>query len=195
MVNTSGDVYPYRDVDFDKRTKTGKHFIQFWRNKCEESKSMIPLLVEIDEALGQGAEDIWIARVQTNIHSELKQRFNINITPVVVYVVDGKFYTYEGFWRLPDVLEYLRGGYLSDVGKEIPPPIGPLIEVIESPPPSKYELLLDWIFGEPDVIFSERKAVLKLKRFTLYCFISLLIAKAFISKLRGIVTNVKAKVD
>jgi thiol-disulfide isomerase/thioredoxin len=195
MANTAGDIYPYRNADFDERTKTGKHFIQFWSSDCEDSKSMIPLLIEIDQALGQGAEDIWIARVQSNKHTILKKRFNIYTTPVVMYIVDGNYYTYEGFWRLPDVLEYLRGGYLTDIGKEIPPPIGPMIEIIESPPPSKYELLLDWIFGQPDVALTERKGMIVLKKISLFLFVATLFLKKIKSRMKWSSFKTGTKVD
>jgi Thioredoxin len=206
MVFVSGDVYPYGDDDFDERIQIGKHFIQFWKNKCEESKFMIPLLMEIDEALGQGAEDIWVARVQTNIHSDLKQRFSINVTPVVILIVEGKYYTYDGFWRLPDVLEYIRGGYLNDDGKDIPPSISPKkerinpaldpsIEIIEPPPLSTYDLLLDRMFGEPEVVFSERKLVVKLKKFILYLFVASLVSKAIFSRLKLTAMKTRNKVD
>jgi Thioredoxin len=195
MIIVSGDIYPYRDADFDERTKIGKHFIQFWSSDCEDSKGMTPLLLEIDGALGQGAEDIWVARVQTNKHHGLKKRFNIYTTPVVIFVVDGKYYKYEGFWRLPDVLEFLRVGYQNDDGKDIPPPIATKIERIEPPPPSKYELLLDYIFGQTNVVIRERKGMIVLKKVALVLLIATLFFKAIISRLKWSSFKASSKVD
>jgi thiol-disulfide isomerase/thioredoxin len=168
-----GDIHGLSDHDFDQFVKDteGKVFVQFWSQNCLNSLEVIPDYIKVEEALGGGEEGIWTSRVELIRNPDLKERFGIWKTPTYIYIADGKFYNY-GHDFMPDkVLEFVRGGYKSYEGFDIP--ISKIQRKIEDVAAKRREwvekaqgpvvVLLDSVFGEPDVSFLERRSVKRLR--------------------------------
>lgn len=184
LIWARGDIEAYNDARFEQQTKTGKHFLQFWHPSCHDCLSplMIQALFDIDTALGMGAEDIWVGRVELFSNPVLTKRFEITTTPTFVYVVGDKYYKEDPNMSLvtDDIVEYLRSGFLSEVAYDIPPaPSVPQIAL--SPWFSKF---VDDVFGEPEIVFLERKSVTTLRR-------ALLVVLFVIVALKGVLSRMK----
>jgi hypothetical protein len=174
-----GDIEAYGEYNFDQVTKTGKHFIQFWDDTCENSRGMIKDLFQIDTALGQGAEDIWVGRIDWIRHPGLTERFGVRKPHTYIYVVGNKYYKYRGTLMPDPIVEYVRGGYLNDVALDVPPPPNKVPEITaEIVPPTWFEELLDRVFGEPELRLSERKSVIALRKGVTVALLAVVVLKA-----------------
>ena len=184
LVYALGDIEAYSDASFDLVTKTGKHFIQFWHGSCHDCVGMIPTLLDIDTALGAGAEDIWIARALLYTNPELTQRFEITTAPMFVYVVGDKYYKVDPnrSFITDEIVEYLRSGFLSDVAYDIPPPPpAPIVEKRNAVWLPWLSNLLDAVFGEPEIVLIERKAVKTLRTVLLIVLVAIVVLSAVFS--------------
>ena len=187
LVLTLADIEAYNDRTFEVKTVTGKHFLQFWHGSCHDCLGMIQTLLDIDTALGMGAEDIWIGRVNYYFNPGLVQRFEITTTPMFVYVVGDKYYKVDPnrSFVTEDIVEYLRSGFLSDVAYDIPP----------APPiprdtkgfilPRWFTKIVDDVFGEPEVVFTERKSVTTLRRSLTVLLVASVALKAILGGIRA----------
>lgn len=177
-----GDIEAYGDYNFDEVTRTGKHFIQFFDDTCENSRGMINDLFKVDTALGQGAEDIWVGRIHWLRHPGLTERFKVRRTHTYIYVVGNKYYKYQGTLMPDPIVEYVRSGFLNDVALDIPPP--PPTQVAEIEPwivaPSWFSEFLDRVFGEPELVFTERKSVIALRKGVTVLLLAIVVLKALV---------------
>jgi hypothetical protein len=182
LVWALGDIEAYGDYNFDEVTRTGKHFIQFWDDSCENSRGMINDLFKIDTALGQGAEDIWVGRIDWIRHPGLTERFGILKPHTYIYVVGNKYYKYRGTLMPDPILEYVRSGFLKDDALDVPqlPPLPkPVPEIpAEIVPPTWLEEFLDRVFGEPELRLTERKSVIALRKGVTVALLAAVVLKA-----------------
>jgi len=128
-----GEVVDLNASNFYSLTQIGteeasqKWFIKFYAPWCGHCKKLAPIWDDLDRKIlsDHGFKGIKIAKVDVTQNRELGKRFEIEGFPTLLFFADGKMYDYMGGRTLPQLEEFVTGGYTNGEFKPKKLPSGP----------------------------------------------------------------------
>lgn len=103
---------------------TGAWLIDFYAPWCGHCKSLAPIYEKVAQKLKEDDSGVNVATVDVPANRDLGTRFEIKGFPTIKFLKDGKVFTYKGKRTLGDLVEFAKGGYLTQEATEVPPQLG-----------------------------------------------------------------------
>lgn len=119
------------DEDFEHLTQastgqtTGKWLVNFMSPGCGFCKQLAPIWEDLAHELGTEHKDLGIINANVNLmdNIELRERFDINSFPTIIYFADRKMYRYDGSRNVDDFVKFAIDGYINKTSEKVPPPM------------------------------------------------------------------------
>jgi protein disulfide-isomerase-like protein len=127
VVSSLAEVVVLNDSNFEHLTQastgqtTGKWFIKFYASWCGHCKKLAPTWEELSNSFEED-QGIVMAKVDAVANRDTAKRFNVKSYPTLLYIADGKLYTYKGARTVEDIKPFLISGYKQEEGLPVPPP-------------------------------------------------------------------------
>jgi protein disulfide-isomerase-like protein len=127
LVSSLAEVVVLNDSNFEHLTQastgqtTGKWFVKFYASGCGHCKKLVPTWEELSNSFEED-QGIVVAKVDAVANRDTAKRFGVKSYPTLLYIADGRLYTYKGARQLEDMKEFVVTGYKQKDSLPVPPP-------------------------------------------------------------------------